>query len=321
MTGIHVYWTKPFTHTAPKKTDKTSKVDNLITDLNLLLMVLSALQWRQSNGRIKLYTDPPFVAWLSGLGLTDCWDTIDDNVLTTIPDLNHASSSGIDARIFWSAGKIFAFLEEPTPFVSLDIDLIVWCDLSAYWTGDLKFAHWEIVDKEFYGLGKQLATPKNYHFKPIWNSFPHKAANVSLVYFGNQKFKEYYAGEVLRFMRGNSIASQKATTRPELLFAEQRMLFLCAMEKGIDFGSLLNTTYDPESDTFNSLDDAVKEWDYPRLDCSQLFTHTWIYKNYLEKHRSLYERYCLRLLEFIKLANPEIYLRLSEVPILNRFFE
>ena len=53
-----------------------------------------------------------------GLGLIDIWDGIEN----VIPD----DLEGINPKMFWAAGKLFALREISAPLAMIDLDFILW---------------------------------------------------------------------------------------------------------------------------------------------------------------------------------------------------
>lgn len=308
MRAIHTIWSMPMLrgrHFSGAEQPGASghpaaEVSLQIPKYSLLLLILSVLRWKQLNGPIALYTDSPFAEYFDHLGLLSLWDDYNVEVLDSI------NLSLVNPTLFWSAGKFYAYRKEQAPFVSIDTDLVVWRDLSAFWKGDLRFSHWEIADRTYYGVKAKLLRGFGYSFNPSWRWRPFRAANTSLLYFGQDDFKAHYADEALRYIEGNHPVTHFAQpVRPEMLFAEQRLILLCARDKRIHLAPILDATYCPRRDRFVDADSLYGSWDYCSLYWQPLMTHAWIYKSYLERDYEARREYCEQLMALLYAEFPQ----------------
>lgn len=277
-------------------------------DYTILLAIVSALQWKKTNGNIRLYADSTVANEFQKLGILEIWDDYNTDVLNAI-DWNY-----INSTVFWPSGKFFAYLNEPAPCVAIDIDMIVWKNLKDFYQeNNLLFTHWESVEHSYWYCDKDdLKCPPTYKFKKEWG-WRTAAANTSLIYFGSSEFKDYYTAEALRYISKNSLGlvSKKAET-PELLFAEQRLLLMCAKEKGIKFRPFLDTVWSPSLSYFTKHDQSYGRWDFPKIDNQSLFTHAWFYKRHIEDHQDKKTTYCKQLVSSIKNEFPKTFKALRE---------
>ena len=151
MKAIHVNWTKPFFEKHRLRGHGFEIIKNLQSttynqlDSQLLYTMVSAANWKRSNGKIKLYTDSVGASFYQRFGLLDLYDEVDINFL------NGYSKSSIDAAYFWTSGKIKCLAHQTEPFVFLDQDMII-RDKLPQWvrTNDLTVAHWEIGRGYYY---------------------------------------------------------------------------------------------------------------------------------------------------------------------------
>ncbi len=262
MTAFHCLWTAPFQ--ARHGQDEGFCLD----DFDILTTILSALKWRELNGSIKLYTDDTGAEYVRRLGLADLWDLGIDT--TALAERNW---QGINPKAFWAAGKLLALREESAPCVMIDTDFVVWRSLDelADQPG-LAVIHREPLYDGVYLPAHQLKTARGYRFNASWR-WDEWACNTSLVFFGDDGFRQYYVSEALRFMEGNSKEAKEAIS--QMVFAEQRVLGMCARVKGIDVRELM--PYDPE---------AWKQQDS--------FTHVWGYKDVMRDDPRKREAFCRR---------------------------
>ena len=101
--GYHSLWTQPM-----------DKVE--MKDYELISLIASVLYYRSHSGPMYLVADKRGIDYLNSLRLTALYDKVIE--LKTVDGINH--------KVFWAAGKIFAHRQMPCPSVSVDIDAIIW---------------------------------------------------------------------------------------------------------------------------------------------------------------------------------------------------
>ena len=140
MLGIHCFFSQPVQQGRDVSgVYKTYIPGKIFSNYALYTMLLSALQWKKTNGNIKLYCDASVYEQLRQFRLLSCWDDIevlrDDSV-----------DRGINLQVFWSAVKFLVYERQYEPFVCIDTDLIVWKKLDICPDVDWQFAHWESIE-------------------------------------------------------------------------------------------------------------------------------------------------------------------------------
>ncbi|MBO4332512.1 MAG: hypothetical protein J5875_05035 [Paludibacteraceae bacterium] len=251
MRAIHINWTKPF---FCKKGDVPYKID----DFDALTTILSALTWRHFNGDVKLYTDRAGYDFYASLGLLNLWNGgIDVDVLQRIPD-------NINPKIFWAAAKIFALRAEQSPVVMLDTDLMVWKSLAEELKGVRVAAfHSEPLETDCYIPFELLKKRPGYMPDPDWD-WTVLPSNTALAYFGDEEFKRSYTDAAINFMTDNQEMPMEMVS--QMVFAEQRMLSMCAKKQGIPIHLFLELMYNGETNDFTHIwgakDIARKDEDF-----------------------------------------------------------
>lgn len=281
MLGIHINHTKPFTM-------KNLEKEYFIEDFNLLSTILSALKWREKNGRIKLYTDKIGYEFYQRNGLLSLWNGgIDTDTLE-----NHKFN--INFISFWAAGKLISIAREVPPFFMIDTDFICWEEMSCQIKdrNGVSVIHREELNESVYPNKLNLKRGKEYEYL---NSFDwdEEPCNTAFAYFGDAAFKEYYLRESFRFMEGEIEKSSENIT--QMVFAEQRLFSMCAKELGIDIHSFL---------------------ELGKLEKQNMFTHVWGYKDVLRKNRRLRKEFCKKCIRRIKMDFPEEFYLLNRVEAL-----
>ncbi|WP_373725554.1 DUF6734 family protein [Bacteroides heparinolyticus] len=286
MQAIHV------THSAPffSKMSNRGK-EYKISDFELLTTILSALKWREINGDIRLYTDTFAYDFYKSQNMLKIWNSgINVNVLDNIQE-------NIDFEIFWAAGKLFALRNENTPCVMMDTDFICWVDISKLIEKDskIKCIHREEIVNDVYLPYYLLKIPLGYKFNPYWD-WSEKPCNTAFFYMADETIKQYYINEAFRFMDNNVEKPQELVS--QMVFAEQRLLSMCAKLKGVRI------------DSFTTLKD---------LFCQNSFTHLWGYKRALEQDYITEYMYCRLIVERLLSDFKELHSMLLDIPILRKY--
>jgi hypothetical protein len=275
-TAFHTLWTKPATaYGSPFE----------MNDAELLTMIASALMWRKHNGSIKLYTDKAGYEFVQANNLLELWDAgIDTEVLEN-------NGYPIDPEVFWAAGKLLALEACSTPCVMLDTDLIVTKPIARLLAlSEITALHVEALEPDAYLPAHLLKKPFGYSFPDYynWEVLP---ANTAFLYIRDEKFKRYYLDESRRFMLGN--ANKPAEMVSQMVFAEQRMLAICADFVGATVDYLLDAPFSLSNDKV---------------------IHLWGFKESLRKSANLQTVYSKQL--FAKIAG-----ELSCYPIFRHYVE
>lgn len=235
--GLHVNSTAPFFA-------KNNRTEYFIEDFEILTTILSALMWKKCNGPIKLYTDEVGLAYYQSLGLIDLWDGgIDTETISNIPN-------SIDQNIFWAAAKLFAVKNEGAPVALIDTDLIVWTDLNETLSKE-KFACLHREDfVDCYLPLELLKKRKGYVPDPMW-SWTERPCNTAFAYFGDKDFLEYYTTRSIDFMNDNK--EMPCEFISQMVFAEQRIVAMCAKAMDIPIHAFLKDPYQENNDKFSHL--------------------------------------------------------------------
>lgn len=244
--------------------NKTLNDEFNMRDFDILTMILSALYWRKNNGNIKLVADKQVISYVINKKLEFIWNEIQE-----IEDYD------INRNMFWAGGKIFALKEQESPIVMLDTDMIVWNDISPKLKKKVVAIHDEPIILDIYKGKDYFKMKNNYVFNDSfdWTVYP---SNTALLYIEDDEFKDFYCKESIRFMRSSQDDSD---TLSYMVFAEQRLLSMCAKLKNINIGYMIQYPKD-----LGSQDD---------------FTHLWGYKKALEYDESERKSFCRRCVKRI----------------------
>lgn len=235
--AIHVLSTKPYT---VSRNNPRFQQD----DFEVVSTVLSALTWQKHNGSIKFFTDIKGAEYYNSLGLLDLWEGGVDT--TTVENI----SNRIDQHIFWASAKLFALMSVHSPIAIIDTDLMVWKNLDSFFDNScLTVLHREALI-DCYLPKRQLKIPSGYDFNPNWNwrVWP---CNTALAFFNDDNFKNYYLGQAVEFMTDN--LERPLDLISQMVFVEQRLLAMCAKEKGISISTLVKTPFQKSNKLFTHL--------------------------------------------------------------------
>lgn len=247
--AFHTLWTKPVTITGKHFEMNAAE---------MLTMIVSALMWRKHNGSIKLYTDKAGYEFVSKNNLLELWNGgIDTHVL-------ESNSYPIDPEVFWAAGKLMALEDAAAPCVMLDTDLVVMKPVATMLDQSAITAlHSEALVIDAYLPAHLLKKPSGYAFPDYynWEVLP---ANTAFLSIRDEKFKRFYLDDSKRFMFRN--VEKPAEMVSQMVFAEQRLLAMCAEHSRLPVDHLVTDPFSPAND---------------------LIIHLWGFKESLRKSETL----------------------------------
>ena len=238
-----------------------------MNDAEILTMVLSALMWQKYNGSIKLYTDNRGYEFIIEHGLLSLWDKgIDTEVL-------EKNTYPIDPEIFWAAGKLMALETQTAPCVMLDTDLIVVRSIHEQLEQtDIIALHAEILEPDVYLHPSLLKQPLDFKFPDYYN-WTVSPSNTAFLYIRDESFREFYLNESKQFMFNNYEKPKELVT--QMVFAEQRMLSICADHMGLPLTYLISDPF-----TLSNMD----------------VIHLWGFKSLLRENKNIQNLYVKQLL-------------------------
>ncbi len=271
MEAIHTFWG------IPNKAKNNGKV--FISDLEMLVMILSAVEWKKQNGRIIMVTDSEGYKYFEENKLLSLWG----DCRTDLDGLININPSA-----FWAAGKLYALDKINKPCVMLDTDMIIWKKLDYLWSLDVVAAHKEDLSDSVYPDPSKFEYKDNIVIYPpkVWD-YTIPAMNTAFLYIKNESFAKYYVNWSFAYME--RLKTENLTPAQSMCFVEQRLLPLCAKEKNIEINTLL---------------------DDKKLDKQDLVTHLWGAKNYISQSSELNDSLCRRCVERIKTEDPDFYKKL-----------
>ncbi len=284
MQAFHSNWTRPFFVRNPH-------MQYQIEPFELLTTALSALEWRKQNGSIRMICDTPARRYYESLGLCFLWDDGVFPLLDAVPE-------DVNAEAFWAAGKLYALAAMPSPCVMIDTDFICWKPVSGLLTRlDAAAIHREDILPSIYPAKTAFARTDGFPLEAFdWTVQPF---NTALAYFGDDDFRRYYTDTAIRFMRCSPEADDVLTY---MVFAEQRLLAMCARKEGIRIAAL--------SDLPALFGGAQNGY----------FTHIWGFKQQMRENPALYEDFCRKCAARLQRDFPEAAERIAKAEELSPFF-
>ena len=262
ISAFHVIWTKP--------TIAGGK-EFCMNEAEILTLIVSTLMWQKYNGTLKLYTDNTGYEFVKEHNLLSLWDGgIDTKVLED-------NSYPIDPEIFWAAGKLIALEAQTAPCVMLDTDLIVMHPIyDLLEPSSVTALHAEALNPDVYLKPSLLKQPKDYKFRDYYN-WEVQPSNTAFLYIKDELFKAYYLNESKKFMFENTEKPQELIS--QMVFAEQRLLSICADHKHLPISYLL-------ADPFSASNNNV--------------IHLWGFKNLLRKSNAVQTVYSKQLIKTVE---------------------
>ena len=224
-----------------------------MSNAKLLTAELSARLWRQFNGSISLITDETGFDYIKKTALSKAYDEI-------LPILDKRNF-GIVPTKYWASGKIQALTKISAPCVVLDMDMLIWQKLPID-SAELICTHTEPLSLKCYPTPEFFHTDAEYSYPSDWD-FTVEPLNTAILYNAD-----------------NGVIC--------MVFAEQRILAMCAEEKGIIPKTLL--IYDKLSEP------------------QSLLTHIWSAQKIIEMIPGINEIFndlCKEKLSFLKFSESE----------------
>ncbi|MDY3031357.1 MAG: DUF6734 family protein [Clostridia bacterium] len=268
MDGIHTNWTGP---------SRLRGGNFEIEDFELLTTILSALAWRRKNGTIKLCADETALEYYDKLGMLDIYNSTETLEVDT----------EIDPKMFWAAGKLYALRNQTAPVAVIDTDFIVWEEILFAGLGECTVIHFEELYPDVYPPQSFFNMSGEYKWRELDWSLP--ACNTAFTVIKSQKFLEYYTESAIDFMKK---AKKTDDNLRYMVFAEQRLINMCAAELGIEVRA------------FSRLERLFH-------DGHGCFTHTWGMKQQMRDIPELRADFCRRCAARIKREYP-VYGDLAE---------
>jgi hypothetical protein len=222
MTYLHSFWTRP------KQDAGGADKDIFLQDFEALTWLVSALQCRR-HGRIKMLTDARGLRFLQRTGL----DWVYNGGISTVLDDTPAD---IHPKVFWTAGRMFAFGLMDEPFASVDTDAILWQPLKP--TAPVMALHYE--DRRWVSYCSNRADFGRFGFTGREWNWRLQPVNLGIVAFPSPEVTRSFTAEALRFMREYSVWLRDhpedvnlSRTRRAPLFLDQRLLPMCMARLGL----------------------------------------------------------------------------------------
>lgn len=284
LRAFHSNWTRPFFVRNP---DGPYAVE----PFELLTTALSALAWRRENGPIRMICDTEAKRYYDTLGLSFLWDEGVHPLLDRVP-------ADVNAMAFWAAGKLYAMAAMPCPCVMIDTDFICWKPLQPLLTGlDAAAIHREDIMPDIYPDARAFTQTRGFDFVALdWTVQP---LNTALCYLADDGFRRYYTDTAIRFIRCSPDADDVLTY---MVFAEQRLLAMCAAKQGVRAAAL--------SDLEALFTGSQQGY----------FTHIWGFKQQMRDEPALYEDFCRRCAARLVHDFPDAATRIAAVPTLAPYF-
>ena len=277
MQAIHSTWSKPRIY---------SSGGFYIEDFDILTTILSALKWREKNGKIKMATDSVGLHFYASRGMTGIWDEI-TNELDEIP-------SAIDPEVFWAAGKIYSIPEVPAAVI--DTDFILWDSIAFDVLGALTVIHREELSQPIYPDINVFHMKPGYIFDPDldWRERP---INAAFYVIKDETLRRGFISAAKEFME-NAAGDDRLIY---MVFAEQRLMAMTAKRLGIAV------------DEFSTMERLFRNGD-------RSFTHIWGMKQQMRENAGMRRAFCERCIARILADFPEYGKMLRAIPELEDFF-
>jgi hypothetical protein len=149
--------------------------------------------------------------------------------------------------------------------------------------------HREELYEWCYLSAEKLKKRSDYQFDPQWDwsEFP---CNMALAYIANPEFKKYYTDCAIDFMTGNREHPMEMVS--QMVFAEQRIISMCAKKMNIEIHHLLDDPFQPDN---------------------KIISHIWGAKNILINNPEQRKLFCTTIIKKIEKLFPEYYKKICKM--------
>ncbi len=264
MQAIHVISTAPYYAGHPEGNYSLDKFE-------LYSAAISALNWRSFGEEISLVTDKRGREYVDKIGISDIWNSVQVLIPTDL--------EGINPKMFWASGKLFALREVPAPVVMVDTDFILW-EKPVLPNDRIVAAHRENLSPSVYPPLDYFKFKRQFPLNNMNQSV--LPMNTAFLYLPEEDFKQYYVNRSIAFMKS---AADTEDFLCYMVFAEQRLLSICAEEKKVGSQVLMDKD----------------ELFFPRKD----YTHLWGAKQVMRGNVGQLHDFCQRARERIKKSFPD----------------
>jgi hypothetical protein len=211
-----------------------------------------------------MHCDSRGADYLREIGLAELWNEL----TVTIPD----DLDGINPKMFWAAGKLFALQAVSCPLIMLDTDFIAWSLPEL--CGDVVAAHREPLSPNTYPPIEHFKM-RDYKFSDDFD-YTLEPLNTAFLYMNNDQFKLDYVDNAMDFMKSAQSTDDYLTY---MVYAEQRLLAMLAACRKIEVSTLM-------------------QWG--QLHNQSRYTHTWGAKRVMRDIPAEHERFCRKCADRIK---------------------
>lgn len=275
MNAIHVNWTKPF-----------GEGDYCLEDFEILTTILSALEWRKYNGKIKLVADKRAIDFYKKTGIDCIWDSIEELYV----------DDSINPKTFWAAGKLFALQKENAPVAIIDTDFIVWKKIDFDSLDDCTVIHFEDLYPDVYPVRDFFQMKDGYKWKNY--NWKLEATNTAFAIFKSKELIEKYTESAIEFMK---YAKETDDYLCYMVFCEQRLLHMVAHSMNIKISQLM-------------------ECDELFAEKNQTYTHIWGMKQQMRDFNDLRVDFCKKCIRRIVTDFPDVESVIKNIEILKKYF-
>jgi len=281
MLHFHSLWTRPMFETRQAQATQ----DLVFWDFEALTWLTSVLEIRR-HSPIRLITDTRGRQFVLNTALDSIYNGGISTALDDIPDT-------IDPQIFWAAGKIYAWREIDGPCISVDTDAVLWQPITP--TAPIVALHLENRAWGWYASNRQAFAPFGFD-DPSWDWDLHPF-NHGVLYIQDPEARRVWTEKAIGFMNEFSAqvrqleqsgAENPPHTRDAMLFADQRLLVMCAQRLGLSMVPLTR------------LDETTGY-----LLRNPLYTHLWGSKLFYPYCAEARFAFCRHLVSYLLAHHPE----------------
>jgi len=258
--------------------------------------------------KTNLFIDRYTKQYYEQFGVLDVFDVVNDDLLEQ--DL------GVNLKVYWAAGKLFAQNIFQGPTLTLDLDFRFYSDIEKFgvFNSDITCLWVEDIRNEFYMTPENAMSYTNLKLEIPWD---YSALNTSFLYIKNDDFRKKYCEFAIQYMKSNynilSSDMSKIDNSKFIMFVEQYMLKQFSNFNELDIKVLIDDFH-----FFPRTKNSPKSCGISMANSGQYFYH---YGDYKTQHMVKKDQFCLNEIEHCHYITNKIVTNDKHLEIFNKIYK
>ena len=258
--------------------------------------------------KTNLFVDRYTKQYYEQFGVLDVFDVVNDDLLEQ--DL------GVNLKVYWAAGKLFAQNIIQGPTLTLDLDFRFYSDIEKFgvFNSDITCLWVEDMRNECYMTPENAMSYTNLKLEIPWD---YGAFNTSFLYIKNDDFRKKYCEFAIQYMKSNynilPSDMSKIDNNKFIMFVEQYMLKQFSNFNELDVKVLIDDFH-----FFPKTKNSPKSCGISMVNSGQHFYH---YGDYKTQHMVKKDQFCLNEIEHCNYITNKIVTNDKHLEIFNKIYK